>query len=371
MKPYTNPMKEEEQNDRTVGQGHAQVEVTLETHHPLPPTSIEKKHTKPFRAPVVPDDIAPTKPAKIAYRPTFTDVIEQTVEWSDWCKTHQFNNSDFSKFVNKHAIKEWIGIHSPAMNTAKEYGYVRNATDITPEFLASFPSNRFLIKAAHLSGGILLVEGDEIKCLKRPCARRKNDEQVVENLKNNCQKFLQAHHALHGEVFYLLAERGCIFEEVLELGNNPQDYKVFFFHGRPHIVAIYGKTPEGGRTFNAYTPNDWGMIPFAHKKIPNFGNLPDRPLPFVDKMLVDAQRLYDEAEKEIEGLQMMRVDFFVYQKDKVAFAELTFAPNACGRRSNSDIQEKYYGFLASHPEYDIDPADFHNVIKEWKEKTKG
>ena len=291
------------------------------------------------------------------------------IGWHPWCGKHMKPRKDLSKFVDKHNIKQILAKDFPGMPFAKEYWAVRNASHIAQASVRALPTT-FIMKANHMSGGVVLVRDGQGKCLKK-CAgtRYSSSEPTWQYLRRACAKMLRKTYGVDkGEMFYANIPKKCIFEEYLTL-EDMYDYKIWVFHGRVMFVHIdSGRFTEHLRNFR--TPVSWREIPmrdggtYAFKKN---DELQDVPPPFLPEMLASAQAL-------AKGIPWVRVDFLVYRDrhgtQRYMFGEMTFAHDSCKkkpRKSQSnfvpEVAEHFYGYVAAHPKHAVDPDLILDVIE--------
>lgn len=311
------------------------------------------------------------------YVPTLNE-LNSSISWQEFCTTVQKPNKEFSTFADKHAIKQFIANVTPNLTFSKEYGYVNTPNEITSEFLKNqLPSSvddKYLMKATHMSGGIVLIETNrnKVQCLKTACdkkdLKRKKNETIVNYLRRRCRYYLNIDYATKkGEMSYANIPRRCIFEEVLDMGTNFQDYKILMFHGKPYIITImqnrFDQHLSDGNDDDVIqnarkTPYTWKEFPFEDKFDGKRGGndlVPIRPI-FMDDMLQHSKILYDKVKESVPSMVHMRVDFFVYNNGaKYAFAEITFSHSSCKSIFVNNIANQFYGYLATHPNVNIHP----------------
>ena len=308
------------------------------------------------------------------YVPTLEE-LNSSISWEEFCKAVQKPNKEFSPFADKHAIKQWIPNVTPNLTFSKEYAFVDSPDDITEEFLGEkLPVgviDKYLMKATHMSGGILLIDNqsNKVTCLKTACdrkdAKRKRNETTANYLKRRCQYYLNIDYATKkGEMSYANIPRRCLFEEVLDMGTNFQDYKLFMFHGQPYMVTIiqnrFDDNNSEGEVQNARkTPYTWKELPYEDANFDGKrgGNnlVPTRPL-FMDNMIEQSKILYAKVQDTVPSTVHMRVDFFVYHNaSNYAFAEITFAHSSCKRIFVEDVANQFYGYVATHPKVNVHP----------------
>jgi len=344
-----------------------------------------------------------TTPKPIPYKPTW-DEINASPTFSEFCSRTNKPNVHLAPLVDKHNVKSIILQNDADRRyiVAKEYAMIDESnvtTAFTQQFVdgiqTTFQTRTFLMKATHTSGCITkVVLGNDDKdtqftCFKQPCLQEDTQQQTTthQKLQQLCQLYLQQEYSdKYHEEFYRNIPKRCILEEYLldNIPNNQkfQDYKVHTFHGRPMIVQVmsdrYHSANQngGGGTRNTRTP-DWHEIPLAinrnkHDTDPNLGSRPDDVL---DIVLNATKRLYDIGNEYLRRQQnnhtfsYVRMDFFVYDGSKVAFAEMTFTHKSCGTlfdNHDHNWANQFYGYVGEHPEYDIAP----NLILDYAAERK-
>ena len=296
------------------------------------------------------------------YVPT-KEELGKSISWHVWCQKYQKKITEFAPFVDKHAVKQFVANVAPNLTIAKEYAYVNNSQDITHRLLYTKLPVRYMMKANHMSGGIVLVTNRyRTKCLKSPCTKRHPTENTADYLAKMCQQFLNINYARRtGEIAYQHIPKKCIFEQVLDF-EAVQDYKVFMFHGRPMFVGIYkDRFQDGNKTGRSKrTPYSWLELPF-HEHGTHFAPIPPEEMEksrpsqhMLDDMLEQSSRLYKGIKSRYNKLRHVRIDYFVYG-DQFAFAELTFQHAACSRLFKNPIANRFYGYVASHHDVVVDP----------------
>ena len=114
------------------------------------------------------------------------------------------------------------------------------------------------MKANHLSGGVVMVNGDVVKCLRGPCLQKRKDETKLNYLKRLCGHFLPITYGVHfKEFWYGKYKKRCIFEEAFPEAAQKtfKDYKVWVMNNRPMIVEIDASRHIGTHTSDFVTPN--------------------------------------------------------------------------------------------------------------------
>ena len=295
------------------------------------------------------------------YVPT-KEELTKSIPWQIWCNKYQKTIKEFAPFVDKHAVKQFVAKVAPNLTFAKEYAYINNSQDITHRLLDTKLPDRYMMKANHMSGGLVLVTNrNHTRCLKRPCSEQQPGQNTADYLAQMCQKFLNFNYGKRsGEIAYLYIPRKCIFEQVLDF-DAVQDYKIFMFHGRPMIVGIYKDRFQDSSKIgrSRRTPYSWVELPFKegerYTRIPPEVMEKLRPSQHtLDAMLELSSRLYEGIKSSYNELRHVRIDFFVYG-DQFAFAELTFEHSACSRLFQDAIANKFYGYVATHPDVVVDP----------------
>jgi hypothetical protein len=282
----------------------------------------------------------------------FKAQVSSSIGWSKWCENNMKPGYDLAPLADKHGVKKWIQTVVPDLKIAREYAYVDHAQNITTELLESLPES-YMMKATHMSGGILMVNGDKVKCLRTPCSlqRVKENESNLAYMQRMCGLFLKnSYGEQKREMWYSRVERRCIFEELLPLalGRGFQDFKIHMYHNRPMFIQI-NTDRFSSPTRNSLTP-DWQELPW--KADLGGADVGERPA-FLDNMLSDATTMF-KAANEMVKVDHIRVDFFAFN-NTYYFSEMTFAHGSCGLYFKEPMANKFYGFVASHPDLLIPP----------------
>lgn len=270
------------------------------------------------------------------------DAINKSIGWHKWCIPHLRRNLTFSKFADKLNVKQYVQTIAPEVTVPKTFTSVSNSEDITEELLSSLP-NKYVMKGTHGSGMTVIVNGGALKCHGMCSIRSGTNETRVEFLRKNCGKWLSYDYGRGGELYYSKIPFNCIFEEFIPQNN---DYKFHTFHGTPMFIQHDTSRFKGHkRTF--YTPS-WKQI-MMRNKVKRIDYETDiHPLPKHLDLLVKA------ATKLAKGFTMVRVDLYL-NDDKVFFSEFSAGLDNCMGEFSPETLEKYYGYVALHPEIKHDP----------------
>ena len=292
------------------------------------------------------------------FRPTPRDLRRATA-WHDWRQLVMKPNRTLSKYVDKHNMKVILQQRFGDIPFAKEFLWVNNAADITQKTIETLPPD-FVMKANHMSGGIVLVRDGISKCLKSPCSKKKEirgrKEPLWRYLQRLCAIFLKFEYGSDKkEMFYRAIPRKCLFEQYVPT-ESLQDYKVFVFHGKAFFLMVTSNRLRGKeRDFR--TPR-WTPIQMTDSATaPMSANLPTPGDEFLASIVSMAQRLS-------HGFAGVRVDFFVSNNSRAAFSELTFAHENCHAKQTflPHVAERFYGFVATHPHVAVDPESINHVL---------
>jgi hypothetical protein len=296
----------------------------------------------------------------------FKAQVSSSVEWNKWCEKNIKPGYDLAPLADKHGVKKWIQTVAPYLKIAREYAYVDHAENITTELLESLPES-YMMKATHMSGGIVMVNGDKVTCLRTPCRKQlvQENESNLAYMQRMCGLFLKnGYGERKREMWYSQIKRRCIFEEMLPLalGQGFQDFKIHMYHNRPMFIQINSdrfKSP----TRNSLTP-DWQELPW--KADFRRANVGERPA-FLDNMLSDATTLF-KAANEMAKVDHVRVDFFAFN-NAYYFSEMSMAHGSCGLYFKEPMANKFYGFVASHPEILIPPNAILDIYEAPRPKS--
>lgn len=301
----------------------------------------------------------------------FRSKVESAVEFPTFCKSHIYRQ-DILLFVDKHAVKQFVSTVLPSVKLAKEYDHVDKSEHITPALIEKLPAN-YIMKATHLNamGGVMSIDNNTVNCLWEAvavCTLQNEGESTVEYLRRMCGLFLSKNNnqtRTFGKSAYARVTPRCMFEEQLPLyASDFYDYKINMYHGKPMFIDVssFGFTTNPLRNFR--TP-DWREL--RETKVDIWGKtldakndaLGDRPM-FLDEMLDKAVALYEAVEKKAGAkFPYIRVDFLVLGTSYY-FVEFTFHPDGCKNYfPRGSIANKFYGFVATHPDLDIPSSAIH------------
>ena len=124
------------------------------------------------------------------------------------------------------------------------------------------------------------------------------------------------------------------------------------------MIKIYGERFTHLKLISK-APHSWKNLPVTEAQQCEQTDIsPARPS-FVDDMIEHSRNLYRAVQEKV-SIAHMRVDFFVFD-NQFTFAELTFAHLSCSPMFTEEFANKFYGFVASHPELKVDPDDIFEV----------
>ena len=230
------------------------------------------------------------KTLNLDYPQTYTEKLQ-------WLKLYD-HNPEYTKMVDKYAMKEWVCSKIGEGYTIKNYGVWDNAEDIDFDSLPS----QFVLKATHDSGSFCICKD-----------KSKFDFDAAKKKLNRA--LLRDQYIYSREWPYKNVPRRIIAEEFLvdESGYELKDYKFFCFDGKPVMMFI-----ASGRTLNE-TTFDYFDMDFNHLNLtqthPNASHPYEKPKDF--------DRMKTLAGKLSEGIPEIRVDFY-YVNGKILVGELTF-----------------------------------------------
>lgn len=123
--------------------------------------------------------------------------------------------------------------------------------------------------------------------------------------------------------------------DVVEVGDEIYDYKIFCFDGKPKFVKVdFGRFSDHHAN---YFTKDWIMLPFGEADFPPVESKKILPPPNLDKML-------NMASKLSKGHALLRVDFY-NKLGKIYFGELTFYPASGFGSFTSNEWDRHLGNL--------------------------
>lgn len=206
----------------------------------------------------------------------------------------------YGSLVDKELVKGWASERLGSQHVIETYGVFRN---FEPGTLRDLPLPSIL-KPTHSSGRVLVL-------------RQTNDAES-KNTSSALNKWLKInHYFLSGEPQYRDLEPKIICERLLENNGKPlNDYKIFCFHGKPHLIQVdVDRFSNHKRAFfdTSWNRQAWTLrYPIAEGEIPEPRNL--------GLMLEFAGILS-------KGFDFVRADFYEH-RDTVYFGELTFHPES-------------------------------------------
>lgn len=216
-----------------------------------------------------------------------------------------------------------------------------------------------------------MVKSNKVKCLRGPCSSQRFGETNIVFLKRLCATYLKMTYGVTlGELWYGKYKKLCIFEESFPEAASKEfkDYKVWVMHNKPYFVHIDTSRHAGQHTRDFVTPS-WVKVNMREPKPYNYpprADIGKKPI-FWDSMLRNASAIASAI-----GIPSVRVDFFGFAND-YAFSEVTYTHDSCkcahaapGALCNAglipDTAEKFYGYVATHPENNIDPEMITNIL---------
>lgn len=113
-----------------------------------------------------------------------------------------------------------------------------------------------------------------------------------------------------------------IVEKFLGEGNEvPRDYKIYCFHGEPFMIQVDINRFHKSHRENYYDTN-WNLLPIMDLDCPSDPSL-------IEPAPESLPKLLDHARKLSDGFPHVRVDFYIIDKTRIVFGEMTFF-TACG-----------------------------------------
>ena len=290
--------------------------------------------------------------------------------WHQICETRikpQISNSITAyQWADKHTVKGMINSLFPKLRYAKEYAAVDAGSKIVPSLINNLP-NEYMMKATHMSGGIVMVQGGRARCLRSPCSKQLNTETLMLYLRRMCNIFLTTQYgADKGELWYTKITPRCIFEELFPEAMSKEfaDYKVWTIHGNPIFVEVdQNRFDRHTRTFVTPTFERINMTEQGSYYYPPNHAL-TKPSFFSD--LISNATALARAVNE----SFARVNFFAFL-GTFAFSEITFAHDSCKRGKSTFTPaavEEYLGNVQLVPGYSVNNA-FPGVARRQKRGT--
>ena len=233
---------------------------------------------------------------KVGYWPNLKNPQSYN-EKLQWLKLN-YRRAEYTEMVDKVAAKEYVARIVGSEYIIPTIGIWDNINDIEWERLP----NRFVIKASHDSGGVVVCK-DKSKL---------NIEETVALLsgtgKRDYTKY-NKEYAYHDVPHRYIAEEYMEDESGFEL----KDYKIFCFNGTPEFLFVATGRQQHDTRFDFYD------LEFNHLPVknghPNADLWPVKPENFEEMLMV--------AEKLAKGLPHVRVDLYNIN-GKIYFGELTF-----------------------------------------------
>lgn len=198
----------------------------------------------------------------------------------------------------------------------REYAYSRLGEDIMPEILGVYQSfdeakldkflHRYVLKCTH-------GQGAYVTCRDTYNFDRDKAKQLID-------KYMSKNFYAEGREYpYKNIKPQLIAETYID---DPErlfadDYCVLCFGGKPMYIVV-----ESGKT-NELENTDWFDTGWEHLPITQYS--PNSKEKITPPKKLD--RLLDYAAKLSEGLDFVRVDFFIVQ-ERIYFSELTFYPDS-------------------------------------------
>lgn len=228
-------------------------------------------------------------------------------EMIQWIKLY-YHDPMISRCVDKVLFKEFIKERLGEGYTAKTYEVWETAEEVNLRGI----SEQCVVKSNCSSDGnnILLV----------PDKSKVDFDKAEKDIKENWFDKLKLHTNSFANYYYGVLPKVYVEEYLKEAEDNPDDYDVFCFHGKPRF--IYVKTAHFDNGINregypvSFYTTDWRPMASKYRDFPSRADL-ERP-PHLDEML--------EISRELsKDFPFVRVDFFENSR-KLYVAEFSFAP---------------------------------------------
>ncbi|MCF2660265.1 glycosyl transferase [Parabacteroides distasonis] len=214
-----------------------------------------------------------------------------------WLKLHH-KRPEYTQMVDKVAAKEYVAKIIGKQYIIPSFGVWDSVDEID---WASLP-NKFVIKASHDSGGVVVCKDKSQLDIEKAKAK----------LKGAGEKDYTKYNK---EYVYHDVPHRFIAEELLENGkdNDIPDYKIFCFNGVPRFLFVATGRQINDTRFDFYD-TEFNHLPVLNGH-PNADIWPKKPKNFNEMLEVSA--------KLSQGIPEVRVD--LYNIDgKIYFGELTF-----------------------------------------------
>ena len=233
---------------------------------------------------------------KVGYWPNL-DQPKSYNENLQWLKLHD-KRPEYTQMVDKVAAKEYVAGIIGEQYIIPTLGVWDSVEDIDWEKLP----NRFVIKASHDSGGVVVCKDKSILDVELAKYKLRGAG------KKNYTKYTKE-YPYYNVPHRFIAEQYMEDESGFEL----KDYKIFCFDGEPKFLFVATGRQQHDTRFDFYD------LEFNHLPVlnghPNADVWPTKPQNF-DEML-------DVAAKLSKGIPQVRVDLYNI-KGKIYFGELTF-----------------------------------------------
>jgi hypothetical protein len=231
-------------------------------------------------------------------------------------------------FADKVAAKEYVASRIGPGYTART---LRVTNDLTSVDLAELPPN-FVVKNAHLSGGVVVVFDGADPSAELPSPDDVHARTVVtrerldwQRLAEISARWIATTYSTDpcGEWMYQRVPPAILIEELLTTPDHrlPDDVRFFVFNGRCRLVRVASGVVGGGKTIDDFRP-DWTPVEAQYIEghpIPRAAVRPQRPAR-LDEMIRLAETLAAETD-------FLRVDMFLLG-DRIVVGELTNFPAA-------------------------------------------
>lgn len=219
-----------------------------------------------------------------------------------WLKLHDATPLH-TRCADKIAARDYVRERLGEEPLIPEILITQDVDDIRPERILAA---RFVVKSNHDWGGVVICRDRD--AFDWAAARHR----LRAHLK-------RAFWRVNRELAYKDIPPGILVEDYLEGpdGGVPADYKVFCFHGRPHMVQVVAG--RGERATRTVYDLDWRMLPVWRRGLPRAEEPQPRP--------AGLDRMIEMAAALSQPFRFCRVDLYE-EGDRVYFGEITFYPEA-------------------------------------------
>lgn len=216
-----------------------------------------------------------------------------------WIKLYD-HNSDYTRMVDKEAVKEYVASKIGAEYIIPTYGVWERYEDIEYDLLPE----KFVLKCTHDSGGIVIVRDKE------------NFDSVA--AKEKISRSLERNYYYLGREWpYRDVKHKVLAEQYMEdstYGGALDDYKVLCFEGEPKLIEVHRGRGTQRHTQDFYNTK-WELTEI--QQIGEVNSTNPLPRPELLEEMLDLSRVL------CANIHHVRVDWYIVD-NKLYFGELTF-----------------------------------------------